>query len=191
MKKIYTIISLMFLTWFFIASLTSYSQCSVAITANPPSATVCSPQTVTLTATPGAMGTPPYAYLWSTAATTQSITVNATGTYSVTITDVLLCTSSGSKLITVNLSPTPTVTGKACVCMNLAGVIYSTPFVSGHTWTWTVTGGSITGGQNTNQIIVTWGAAGSGSVAVRETITATGCYNDAALNITISSTFPP
>ncbi|MCX6279817.1 MAG: PKD domain-containing protein [Bacteroidetes bacterium] len=253
----------------------SNGQCTVTIAANPPSATVCAPQTVSLTATPGALGTPPYTYLWSTAATTQTITVNATNTYSVTITDDISCTNDNSVSVTINALPTPAITGaaevcansinsvfstpdvagdsylwtvtggtitagtntneitvtwgaagsglvkvketttatgcftevtksvsikplpspiitgKTCVCMNLAGVIYSTALVSGHTLVWTVTGGSITGGQNTNQIIVTWGAAGSGTVEVRETITATGCYKDASLNISISSTFPP
>jgi uncharacterized repeat protein (TIGR01451 family) len=39
-------------------------------------------------------GTPPYSYLWSTSATTQSITGLIPGTYDVTVTDAMGCTST-------------------------------------------------------------------------------------------------
>ncbi|MGB1317362.1 MAG: hypothetical protein ACPG5W_04120, partial [Flavobacteriales bacterium] len=50
------------------------------------------------------------AYLWSTGATTQSITVFATGTFTVTVTDANACVGTSAPLaVTVNNNPTPTI----------------------------------------------------------------------------------
>jgi hypothetical protein len=65
--------------------------------------------------------------------------------------------------------PAPSVSGPNDVCAGDAGVTYSTPFVAGNTYSWAISGGSITAGVNTNSITVTWGAAGSGWVRVTET----------------------
>ena len=61
------------------------------------------------------------------------------------------------------------------MCANQVGVTYSTPNVSGNTYTWSVVGGTIVSGVNTNSITVNWSPAGAGSVLVTETITASGC----------------
>jgi len=59
---------------------------------------VCSPATVTLDAGPAT------AYIWSTGATTRTIVVNSTATYSVTVSNQC-CTASDSCLVTVNICP--------------------------------------------------------------------------------------
>lgn len=78
------------------------------VTVNTPDATVtpsgattiCSPNTVTLTAASNA------SYLWSNAATTQAITVNASGVFSVTVTDANGCTAASTQTaVTVNAAP--------------------------------------------------------------------------------------
>jgi PKD repeat protein len=64
-------------------------------------------------------------------------------------------------------APTPTIINNApsSVCIGDAGVVYTTQ--SGMTaYAWTVTGGTITGGQGTNSVLITWNTAGPGSVTV-------------------------
>ncbi|MFZ9980994.1 MAG: S8 family serine peptidase [Cyclobacteriaceae bacterium] len=80
---------------------------NVKLKANPVitssgSGTVCEGSSVTLTA--GAAD----AYLWSNGATTQSVTLNQAGTYSVRVTDNTLNCSSDSETFTVTINPNPT-----------------------------------------------------------------------------------
>ena len=103
-------------TWYFI---TAYNQLgcigvdSVLVTVNPtpsvnigPDQTICNGNEATFTATING-GTAPFNYLWSTGATTASITVSPTSTttYSVTVTDANGCTASDDAQLTVNPNP--------------------------------------------------------------------------------------
>lgn len=76
-----------------------------------------------------------------------------TPAYNVTITDI----------------PNPVVSGNDVVCAGAGYETYSTPLVGTHTYVWTVVGGTIVSGQNTNSISVDWTIAGAGSVKVTET----------------------
>ena len=61
------------------------------------------------------------------------------------------------------------------VAMQVAA--YSVPFVSGHTYNWSITGGS--GSSTTNSINVTWGSGPNGTVRVVENNpSASNCYSD-------------
>ena len=64
--------------------------------------------------------------------------------------------------------PDPLVTGSTTVCVG-ATEQYSTPLVSGHTYSWSVTGGTYTTGATNNIINVTWTSVGDGEVSVTET----------------------
>jgi PKD repeat protein len=79
----------------------------------------------------------------------------------------------------------PTIAGPQVVSNNQVGVIYSTPSIPGHTYSWTVTGGSITAGTGTSQITVAWGAIGTGSVSVTETNPAASCSTTVNKGVTI------
>jgi hypothetical protein len=77
--------------------------CSVT----PSSAEICAGSSQTFTVYPNC-GTPPYTYLWSNAATTESITVSVAGTYSVKVTDAKSCTTRCQATLTVLLNDPPT-----------------------------------------------------------------------------------
>ncbi|MCX6243595.1 MAG: T9SS type A sorting domain-containing protein [Bacteroidetes bacterium] len=121
---------------------------------------------------------------------TVTVTWNSAGNQSVGINyqNTVGCWAYGSTSLPVIVTPNPvpTITGPSTVCANSAGNVYSTPNIVGHTYAWAISGGTITGGDGTNSITVTWNAAGSGWVQVTETITATGCaVTTAQYNVTI------
>jgi hypothetical protein len=58
-------------------------------------------------------------YLWNTAATTQNITVNSAGTYTVTVTDANGCVGSDTYGLTVNALPVPNIIGDTTICAGL------------------------------------------------------------------------
>ena len=152
---------------------------TVAIT-NP--APVCAPATVDITVaaiTAGSTAGLTYTY-WTDAAATipyPTPTAATNGTYYIKGALAAGCFDIRPVVVTVNPLPTPAVTGPDPVCQTVNGntSTYTTPNVAGHTYNWVVTGGTITTGQGTNTITVTWITVGAGSVSVNESITASGC----------------
>ena len=129
---------------------------TAAITAGGPT-TFCAGGSVTLTASSAA------SYLWSTGATTQAITVNAGGSYSVSVTNGSGCsTTSPPTAVTVNANPTATITagGPTTFC---AGGSVTLTASSGASYLWST-------GPTTASI--TLSAAGNYSVTVTN---ANGC----------------
>jgi len=98
-----------------------------------PSAT----NTLTASATPAASS-----YLWSTAETTASISVTASGTYTVTTTDALGCTGSTTVTVTDAVAPTASI---ASDCANV---------LAGNTATLTTTATAGTGTISTYQYVL-------------------------------------
>jgi large repetitive protein len=163
---------------------------TVVIT-NP--APVCAPATVDLTAaaiTAGSTAGLTFTYWTDAAATIPYATPAAAtaGTYYIKGTNGGGCSAIQPVVVTVNPLPVPVITGPSPVCVNVTGVTstYSTPNVAGHTYNWTVVGGTIATGQGTNTITVTWTTAGPGSVSVTETITASGCTGNVTLAVTVN-----
>lgn len=95
----------------------------------------------------------------------------AAGSYSLSVVErntQLECEGSNSLNVLVNPAPAPVVTGLSLACAGQTNT-YTTPLVTGDSYNWTVTGGSIESGQGTNQIVVRWAATATlGSVMVTE-----------------------
>ena len=85
-------------------------------------------------------------------------------------------------------APTTTINAPASVCANSTGNTASVASAgTGAGYNWTVTNGTITGGQGTNQIA--WTAGASGNVTIGVTITAgVGCAATGSKQATITST---
>jgi hypothetical protein len=141
------------------------------ITASGPT-TFCQGGSVTLTASPAS------SYLWSNGATTQSITVNAAGSYSVTVTDANGCTgASAPTQVVVNPPPTPTITasGPTTFCQG-GSVTLTASAASSYAWS---------NGATTQAITVN--AAGSYSVTVSD---GNGCNGTAAPTVVTVNPLP-
>ncbi|NMC37425.1 MAG: hypothetical protein GYA41_03790 [Bacteroidales bacterium] len=114
------------------------------------------------------------------------VTPAAAGTYTLTITNASGSSASVTVDVVINPLPAPDIAGANPVCESVdnSTETYSTPNVPGHTYTWTVVGGTFTG-QGTNEIAVIWTTPGPGSVSVTETITSTGCSATDTVDIVI------
>lgn len=101
------------------------------ITASGP-LTFCQGSSLTLTTGTGS------SYTWSTGATTQSISVNAAGNYSVTVSNTCNCSSSDTVTVTVNPSPsaTATATSAACGANNGSVSVSATGGTSPYSYLW-------------------------------------------------------
>jgi gliding motility-associated-like protein len=145
------------------------------ITANGPTA-ICLGSNVTLSATAGTGLT----YLWSngvTTTSTQNITVNNAGVYTVTVTNASGCSSTATQTVTVNANPAVTVAANG-----------PTLFCQGGSVTLTATGAASylwNTGDFTSSITVN--AAGSYFVVGTS---AAGCETTSATTVVSTSTIP-
>ena len=141
------------------------------------SATICSGQSATLTATPSVTGG---AYLWTPGgATTQSITVSPSSTtnYTVTYSNGSCTSLPVIGTVTVNSSPTLSVNSTS-ICPGAAATLTATASPSGGTYIWTP------GGATTQSITVSPAATTTYSVAY----SLNGCSSSSANGtVTISN----
>jgi large repetitive protein len=157
-------------------------------------APICSASTVDLTAasiTAGSSAGLTFTY-WTNALATipyGTPTTAAIGTYYIKGTTAGGCFTIKPVVITTSPAPTPVITGPDPVCLSVNGSTstYDVINTAGHSYAWTVTGGTIASGQNTNSISVTWTTIGTGTLNVTETITATGCAGNAVKTVTINA----
>lgn len=111
----------------------------------------------------------PYtSYLWSTNATTQTITVSAPGTYSVTITDLAGCVGTASFFVDNHPVPFVAITGNPDFCVGGSTQMTAT---SGYTYIWNTSQTSETININT---------AGVYTVTITD---ANGCTNTSATTV--------
>ncbi len=115
---------------------------TVAVNPNPTpvitgNSTICAGQNTTLDA-----GAAYDTYLWSTGATTQTISTNVAGTYSVTVTKNT-CSGSASIVVTVSSGLSPIILGNANACKGVPSTLSVGNF-SSYIWSTGATTQSIT-----------------------------------------------
>jgi hypothetical protein len=145
-------------------------------------------------------------YIWTVSAggsitsggtsTDNTVTVlwNSSGTQTVSVnyTTPAGCTAveAGVKPVTVHPVPTPVISG-ATVVPDGTTVEYSTPYVAGHTYSWSFNIGNVQYCDNTRTCMrVKWynpcGLIGPGVVQVTETDPVTGCSTTATVYVTFT-----
>ncbi|OWY25168.1 hypothetical protein BVG80_03630 [Sphingobacteriales bacterium TSM_CSM] len=134
---------------------------------------ICNYETATLTASAGYTG-----YIWNTGETTNVITTNTAGNYTVTATDTNGCTSQASVAVTVNAAPTVNIGGSATFCTGGSTTLSATGGLAQYTW--------LPGGETTPS--VTAATAGSYSVTVTNTA---GCTASAAVTVSENANLSP
>ncbi len=96
-------------------------------------------------------------YLWSTTATTQSITVGTTATYKVTVTNNVGCTATATKKVTASApGASITVTGSLVLCGG--STVTLTASGTNMTYQWTKDGVNISGATNKVYVASTAGS---------------------------------
>jgi len=162
-------------------------------------ATPCTGQTYTYSTANVAGST----YAWSlplfggnitSGVNSNTITVEWTlsGARSVEVTETNgLCTATTTLNVTVGKTPTTTTIartspvgtlGQAC---NGQTITYTTPNNGTSTYLWTVTGGTITGANNTNAVSVQWTVLGNQTLTVLETTIGTTCSKTAVQTVAV------
>ncbi|MEN9304165.1 MAG: hypothetical protein RL264_2594, partial [Bacteroidota bacterium] len=131
------------------------------------STNICQGSSVTLTASLGST------YLWSNGATTQSIVVSTSGTYTVTVTGTNGCSaiSLGTNVTVSSLPTTPTISagGSTTFCSG-GSVTLTSSSATGNTWSNGATTQAITVTQS-GTYTVTVGSAGCSSTSAGTTVT--------------------
>ncbi|MFZ4547334.1 MAG: T9SS type A sorting domain-containing protein, partial [Bacteroidales bacterium] len=108
--------------------------------------------------------------------TTASISWNSgfSGAVAITVQGQNECgtgATSPALNVILNATPVPAITGISTVCKTQS-INYTTTLNTGSSYAWTVTGGTITSGQGSNQVTVLWGNPGNGTLTVSETTVA-------------------
>ncbi|HPQ07616.1 MAG TPA: gliding motility-associated C-terminal domain-containing protein [Bacteroidia bacterium] len=134
----------------------------------------------------------PVSYTWSGPGIingngTATITVNASGNYSLTVTNTSNgCSSSTSYSVTIdNTPPSPTISvSNTITCSNTTATVIANPGTGSFNYTWT--GNGITNGQGTSTIEVNQG----GTYTLNIVNTTNGCSTSATVAVMSNTTAP-
>src|SRR5262249_23765387 len=128
-------------------------------------ATICAGDTTPLTGSGGvACSWSPSAGLDNASSCSPNASPTLTTIYTLTVTAANGCPSSNGPTVTVTVNPvpaTPAIAAPLSVPVGASGASASVPNDSGATWAWTLSGGTITAGQSTRQIVFDAGPPGT------------------------------
>ena len=116
-------------------------------------------------------------FLWSTGATTQQISVNTLGSYSVDVVDASGCQGSSNLAFEVFDAVNTSIIFGPTNPTQFQTVTYYVNPSAGSTYNWTLIGGTIQSGMGTNSIDVLWNNSGMFSLSVIET-NINGCIGE-------------
>ncbi len=146
----------------------------------------CQGGSVVLTANSGA------SYLWSTGATTQSITTNASGSYIVTVTPTTGCTGvSSPTIVTVNSLPTTGVSasGPTTFCTGGSVTLTSNSAVGTYLWSNGATTRAITASTSGNYTVTVTGTNGCSAISAPVAVSSSGTAVIATITAGSTTTF--
>ncbi|WP_121810559.1 Ig-like domain-containing protein [Mucilaginibacter kameinonensis] len=125
-------------------------NCPLNVNLTATSTTICSGSSVVLTAE-ATSGTAPYTYLWSTGETASAISVNKSGTYTVTVTDKTPGCKGVTKSVSIIAANTPAApTAKnVVVCQNSIATLTATGPGGDYQWFDAPVGGNFLGSSST------------------------------------------
>jgi hypothetical protein len=94
--------------------------------------------------------------------------------------------------VKVKRTPNPVITGPNPSMQSAVGVKYSVVGVAGDAYSWSISNGTITAGQGTKEVTVTWGTTSPGTISVTETSPAriapsTSCPVTASLLVSLDT----
>jgi gliding motility-associated-like protein len=165
--------------------------------------TICAPSTGNDFSTTSVVGAT-YAWTLPTGATitsgtgTNAIKVDfasgaSSGTVKVSVTTSNGCSdlTDGALSVIVNARPAnPTITGPNTICVPATGIDFSTAYIAGATFTWTLpTGATIASGSGTNAIKVDFSSGAADGTIQVSVVSSNGCNDliDGSSSITINS----
>ncbi|MFN8359275.1 MAG: T9SS type A sorting domain-containing protein [Candidatus Kapaibacterium sp.] len=122
--------------------------------------------------------------------TTPTVINTTTSYYLETLDTTTNCTSvkrTEAKVIILP-SPQPVITGQNAACVNSSGLKYTVASNPNRSYAWTISpNGTITNGNGTNQITVSWNTVGAGLLTLSEKDLTSGCMKDTTYAVTIST----
>jgi gliding motility-associated-like protein len=121
----------------------------------------------------------------SSTSTSVNVQWNVAGTATINLyeSNSAGCDSAVSINVNVLQTPSPVITGLTPICAGRTAT-YTTPYVSGNTYNWNVTGGNVVS-TNNNTITIAWPSSGTGTISVTENNTA-ACPSSVNMNVTVA-----
>jgi len=139
-----------------------------------------------------------YSYKWSVtngniigSSTLYNATINwgnaGTATVKSIVTDNTTgCKDSVTKMVTINPTPKPQISGSISVCEKNK-YTYSSDVTTDIDNMWSVVNGTVLGSQTGQSVDILWAVSGTGTIILTQTNTVTGCKDSTTLSISINS----